>query len=605
MRIRQWVQVLISSSLVLNGCTWESKRPSSFLILAVDSLSSDQVSCTDLETGEPLGFQVLCSESVRFTHAYTPSVLSQPAITSLLTARWPHQHEVFHNGPDFLKAQVNTVGETALRKNFRTFFLSGGPPIWKKSGLDQGFEVFEDNIQVGRNRFYRSIHESTEIFLSWLKRDVDGDPFLSVLYVPDLQVFDFHDSGPESGPTEISFEGRLDFLNRELANLFQEMKEMNRWNDTYVFLVGLNGRPHLDRSGELDGYNLLSENSQVALLIKPSQSKKRDLGIQWKIDNNVSLIDVAVTLFDLLGEKVASQEPFAAISLAKTLASPEATWNPDRPILIQSAWSEWHGVGRNRVGIRKGSYLFLHEFPPKIFNSLIDRMETSPIKPTNSRWPEMVSMFAPYTGELKSTAWVKPPDGLLRKVIYARALWTRSHPVAAETYLEQVLSYAKSDVQTAGWFAQASIEKAKWNDLLKLGKKSNNSAWIYLASQHLKLKSNLPESGCFKIWEKRVAKEFDLQDLKSCDDRTFRDLLTWIQLNSSSEANYHRETFVRNYSQLLTDRRVGQLNYVNGLYWDVPLSLPAEPTEGEILLNLPENQKYLALAQEKLKGEGP
>src|SRR5688500_18670282 len=103
----------------------------------------------------------------------------------------------------------------------------------------------------------------------------------------------------------------------------------------------------------------------------------------------------------------------------------------------------------------------------------------------------------------------------------------------------------------------------------------------------------MTQSGCFKLWAKKGSKDFGLQDLKSCDDPTFRDLFSWIHLNSSPEGQYHRDTFVKNYLQMLTDRRIAQLNYVNGLLWDIPLSSPSGPTEGEILLHLPENQKFL------------
>jgi hypothetical protein len=604
MKVQSFVGAL--AVLILSGCQWETKARPSILILAVDSLSSDQVPCTDLETGggEPSGFDILCSESVRFTHAYTPSVLSQAALASLVTAKWPHQTGVIHNGPNFLQAKETTVAEVALERQFRTLFISGGPPILKKSGLSQGFEFFEDNIAVTRNRFFRPIQDSSELFLNWLKKEVGRDPFFAMIYVPDLQFFDLPQAAPESGPVETSFEGRLDFLDRQMATLFESLRELNRWNDTYIFLVGLNGHPRVDRVNELDGFELLSENSQVGLLIKPAQIK-RDLGIQWKVDANVTLVDVAKTVFDLLAHPVKSEAPFDAVSLVKTLNSPEPDWDADRGILIQSAWSEWHGAGRSRFGIRLGHYLYLHEFPPKIYNSLIDRMETSPIKPNDPRWNETVNLFAPYTATLKAAAWMPPPRQLVQRVLFARALWTQVHTVSAETYLDEILGSKTPDEQVTGWFAALAIERAKWEDLLKLGKKFKNQEWIYLASQQLKQKADMPATPCFRTWQNRTAKGFDPQSLKSCEDPIFRDLFSWIVLSSGSDNNYYRETFLKTYIQFLVDRRVGQMNYINGLLWDVSPNLPGGPTEGEVLLNLPENQKFLAMTNEKLERPDP
>lgn len=582
----------------LASCQWDGRRPPSILVLAIDTLPSDYVSCTDLETapGEPSGLDMLCAESVRFTHAYTPSVLAQPALASLLTAKTPQEHGVLHNGPVFLPASLKTAAELALEKRYRTFFVSGGAPIFKKSGLDQGFEFFDDNLTPELNKFHNSLEQTSGVFLSWLRRQSDDRPFFATFFVPDLQDLANPGTDAEGRPVQRSFEGRYVLFNSRLAGFIEELKALNRWNDTHVILAGLNGRPRFERAGELDGYNLLSGNSQVGLLIKPAQ-KKRDLGIQWKIDANVSLLDVGATIFDLLGAPVKPDGPFEVVSLAKVLSSPEATWDPERPLMIESGWSQWHQEGRVRLAIRRGHYLYLHEFPPRIFNSLTDRLETAPLRPAHARWAETISIFAPYTASLKSAPWTPPPNNLIRRVQFAQALWNEGHILPPESYLDQVLS-GPPDPQVGSWFAQLAIEKSSWGDLLKLGKRFKEQRWIYLASNRLKQKAELPNDGCFSVLKQ---KEFTIQALKTCDDNLFRELLTWIRLSGTGDSAFHRDTFLKSYMLHVLDRRIERLNYVNGLVWDVSIDRPRGPTAGEILMYLPEHQKYLAQAQERVR----
>lgn len=581
----------------LVSCQWDAPRAPSILVIAVDSLPSDQVSCTDLETAPvESGFDLLCSESVRFTHAYAPSVLAQPAIASMLTAKWPVEHGVVHNGASFLKASNVTASEVALKKGFHTLFLSGGAPIWKKSGLDQGFELFDDNMVLSQTKFHTNFEQQLRFFLNWIQKESSSEPFFTFIYVPDLQYFFSDEVDTEGRPVAKSYEGRLSRFDARLAALIQGLKNQNRWDDTYVILAGLNGRARYDRDTEIEANTLLSENSQVALLMKPV-SKKRDLGIQWKIDANVSLVDVGRTLFELLGEAYKSDSIFPVVSLTKTLTSPDVDWDSERPILIHSGWSTWRSEGRPRMAIRKGQFLFLHDFPPKIYNSLIDRLEATPIRTNHPRWAETIHKFSGDTAHLKSSPWTADAEEFFRKVQFARSLWTEASLVPVEGGFEQALNgSAVVPMQVAGWFALKAIERGDWSGLSKLGKKFKNQAWIYLSGQHLKQKVAAPNDNCFRVLSAKVHGE---QDLKDCDDPLFRELLSWIRLGNSGDGQFHKETFLKTYRQFLSDRSVGQLNYVNGLVWDVPLENPSGPAPGEILLYLPENQKYLSLAQER------
>src|SRR5690606_10347070 len=134
--------LIVLISVFAGSCQWQSETKPSILVIAVDSLSSDFITCFDETESLNSGFATLCSESVRFTHAFTTSTMSVAALSSVLTAQYPYETSVFNNGSNYLLNEFETIAEVAISKGYRTSLFSGGAPVFRKTGLGQGFEVF-------------------------------------------------------------------------------------------------------------------------------------------------------------------------------------------------------------------------------------------------------------------------------------------------------------------------------------------------------------------------------------------------------------------------------------------------------------------------------
>jgi Sulfatase len=160
--------VLAASCLI--SCTpWKAAPQPSTLVIMIESLGFNSFSCGETTgTSEEVLFEGFCRESVRFTHAYAPSPMSQPTIASIMTGLYPIEHGVRHNGALSLSTQYQTVGEAAKAKGFRTSFFSGGPPIFRRSGFNQGFDLFDDNVPVNMKQIYRPASQVSQLFLNWL-----------------------------------------------------------------------------------------------------------------------------------------------------------------------------------------------------------------------------------------------------------------------------------------------------------------------------------------------------------------------------------------------------------------------------------------------------
>ncbi|MGZ5280516.1 MAG: sulfatase-like hydrolase/transferase, partial [Pseudobdellovibrionaceae bacterium] len=291
---------LIAASAGLTSCRLASNSRPSAIVIAVDQLGVNQINCHEEDPDlTRSGIALLCQESVRFTHAYTTSLLSGPALTSVLTGQYPFQHGLRGNKKNFLSSNTVTLAEVAQRQQVATSFFSGGAPILRKLNLQQGFEVFDDHFAPSIKRLHRPFSKLQKLFENWLL-DIQGRSFLSVFYVPDLAMIQTATQNDLGELRNLSYDSQLEEFDESLFHFIQNLKQRKIWDSTMIVLVGLNGPETDERTDELFNTNLYSERTQVALLIKPAQ-KPRDEGLNWSFDSNVNLADIGVTLLDLYG----------------------------------------------------------------------------------------------------------------------------------------------------------------------------------------------------------------------------------------------------------------------------------------------------------------
>ena len=242
------LKAILAISLFV-GCEFRNTQKN-MLVVTVENLANGVVRCVDQEN--LLGMEkILCEEFVRFSHAYTPSPLSQPALASILSGYYPFQNNVWNNGGSFLTEKTWTVSELAHERDYATSFFSGGGAIWRKSGFAQGFETFDEYDSVSSEKPYRNIEELVSQFLRWQNNNTDRS-FFSVLYVPDIQfpsIQTYDELGLERAQNR---NAQLLEVKQGLGKLFQEMKSSDFWNDTFIVVVGLNGITPIDRNSEFD-----------------------------------------------------------------------------------------------------------------------------------------------------------------------------------------------------------------------------------------------------------------------------------------------------------------------------------------------------------------
>lgn len=580
----------------LTGCIFDNTPSHSVLILAVDSLPMTAVSCDDAESNNEneLGFSDLCEESIRFTHAYTPSTLAVPALASLLTGLYPYEHQVRHNGSPGLSARIETLPELAVKAGYRTAFFSGGPPVFRKSGLAQGFELFDDAFPLNFAKPYRPFQETRKLFFSWLESEVGSGSFFSVLYLSDLQFPMIPTETASKIQRERSGKGQLGELGEELHTLIQDLKRANRWNSTTIVVVGLNGVSQRDRQEEIDPLNLYDENTQIALFIKP-ETKPRDKALSWKIDSNISSVDIAATFFHFFGKGTENfpLTPFARVALIGLLKNENPVLPNDRKILVESGWGKWRENLNVRMALHQDNMFLLHQEPPLLFNQLADRFQMSPLNIAEEHSKKTIEAFSHYFNEYSLASWKGPSNLTRAKYRLAAQLFTYSSN-KEENFndLKTLSSALPGDSELMGWRARFDIKENMWKDLLEIGKKMKRDEWIYTASRVLGKTSQMPADGCLTMLLKASSEQTNIP-LTSCTDDLSLNLAQWIRAKKDSpDGEIAKERFLRNYFSVLLDSRIAELNAANGFIWDVSNKWIRDVLDVDLYLELPEARNY-------------
>lgn len=360
---------IITGLWSLTSCQ-EIKKPS-FIIIAADQLSFNSFSCNEDRTTGISGLNTLCQESIRFTNAFTTSTQTAAAMGSLLSGAYPFQHRL-HRSFDRINPEQPLLQEFFKVANYRTSFWSGNPAILKKTGLSRGFDIFDDATFLNQSMYSMNFKEQTVLFGNWASES--PLPFLAVIYTSELESLN-------EGETQIS---SIENFDDKLGQFFNELKARNLWETNYVVVLGLQGKSEYSRPNESAFSNLHTENTNIALFVKPPR-QKGDEGINWKIDSAVNLADLGYSLiktinpiYSRINDLKFPVWEFSGLWLKNEILSLDS-----RKLLIETT-NTWKQQLELRFALIFKNYLFIEAAEGEFYNRLTDGLETIDLMKTQS-----------------------------------------------------------------------------------------------------------------------------------------------------------------------------------------------------------------------------
>jgi arylsulfatase A-like enzyme/Flp pilus assembly protein TadD len=123
----------------------------SLLLVTLDTTRPDHLQPYGADVETPV-LAALAADGVVFEQAYSVAPITLPAHTAIHTGLYPPQSGVRNNGTQYVPAELTTLAERLHARGWRTAAFVSASVLERRYGLDQGFEVYDDDLSAGRER---------------------------------------------------------------------------------------------------------------------------------------------------------------------------------------------------------------------------------------------------------------------------------------------------------------------------------------------------------------------------------------------------------------------------------------------------------------------
>jgi arylsulfatase len=376
-------------SLACTSCTGDvpgASAPGGVLLIAIDSLRADHLSCYGYDRDTTPALDALAAQGVRFENAFTaaPAILqSNVALLSGCDPRialrvLPPEVEGATLTYWSLPRAAPHLAQELLSQGFATAAFVDHPQLGPALGLARGFEEFQGRGREEVNSNERIAPEAlAERFARWIDERGESERWFAYVHFGGLEGFGWdrasqweqrfaprtRDEGvlpvgdgdhvfhalPRSrwsGGTrtlaelEASYDGGVARIDAALAACVEGLRKSGRLGDTTIVVCGTRGLS-LGESGLIGDTGTLSDvDLRVPLVVRPAAGRRFQPGLASAAV--ASLIDVAPTICSLSG--LAIPAPMQGVSLVSALS--DAAARPREVAFAGSAFFEgWCALG--------------------------------------------------------------------------------------------------------------------------------------------------------------------------------------------------------------------------------------------------------------------
>jgi arylsulfatase A-like enzyme len=346
---------MVSVSFV--GSAWLRRRHPNVVLIVVDTLRADRLGSYGSSKGLTPFLDRLAARGIVFSHAYAPSSWTCPSVASLLTSRYPSQHGVVSFAsrlPEdevtlaerLVPARFGAIG-AFLRRDYVAVGFSANFRIMRTLGYAQGFRKWYSyatrrKARAGwlgrrclrwldaRRAWDRWFPRPLLLYLHFMEPHAPYDP-PGRNRPPGLRDEDVAEANEhlltrlakvpaadELRRLESLYDGETASLDHELGRLFADFETRGVLRDAVVVVTADHGEEFGEHGVMQHGQTLYDPAIRVPLIVIAS-----GLPAGRVIDANVSLLDVAPTVLDVL--RLPAEPHFEGRSLVPLVEDPTRT----------------------------------------------------------------------------------------------------------------------------------------------------------------------------------------------------------------------------------------------------------------------------------------
>lgn len=308
--------VLFFAVLSLLSCQNNYSKKNPVLILAIENYSPETNLC-DWESGPEVQkmLNLFCERATSIKGVRSSSTYSAAALASLLFGSSEDRLTV-KNNQTAVPASFESYPEKFYSLDFQTAFFASSPVFSRRTGISQGFSLFDDTTSVEKNFWGRDSLKLVTDFLRW-KKDIK-DSYYAVVTFSDLKfpwVLNKNSAGQEQPP---GIESQIDSLEESLAELFQKLSSSPEWDNLWIVIVGLQGGRTEFHANQVYASIMPPKNKSALLNQLNNKNENLELFNFSKIFHRIILNESSVNFLDFpdtseqktIDRRILNIEPF-------------------------------------------------------------------------------------------------------------------------------------------------------------------------------------------------------------------------------------------------------------------------------------------------------
>jgi len=382
--------LLLCAAVCLSGCGGSSQPPS-IVVITVDTLRADHLSCYGYFRRTSPFIDSLAANGVLFESVMAPMASTLPSHLTLFTSMLPIHHGIqgnFHSFhiPFVSRDGIQTAAQLFKRKGYTTAAFVSATPLCRRTGISAGFDVYDET-----RRPERPARETMDRALIWLGSQPEPPVFLWVhlfdphaLYAPPPpynRMFQTDDSlvafladrgvdyeNPKALDANNGYDGEVRYVDDQIARLLKKLRQLG-WYDPSAIVFTSDHGEGLGQHNWLEHGRIHNEQLFVPLIVKfpageaPRGERRRNL---------VSLLDVLPTLAETLDLPLTEDErrQFEGVNALGESAG-------DGRVFSQRSVSDTrHGPGENyALTSLEWKYMYYTDGQDALFDMKTDRNE--------------------------------------------------------------------------------------------------------------------------------------------------------------------------------------------------------------------------------------
>ncbi len=289
----------LAGMILLASIFWASPtRPQEFnlLLITIDTLRADALGCYSRLAPATPNINALAAKGTLFTRAFAHTPTTLPSHTNILLGACPPFHRVHDNANFLVQPQFLSLAEWLKDHGYATAAFVGAFPLDSRFGLNQGFDIYDDNYGTQGPEDVVFIERKAEAVIDqairWLQ--VQKKPWFCWVH-----CFDPHQpyAPPEPFKTQYRdnlYAGEVSYVDFALGRLFSFLQETSQEKSTVIVFTGDHGEA-LGEHGEMThGYFAYNSTLWIPLIIYHPRTKP------GQVNQNVCHADIFPTVCEIL-----------------------------------------------------------------------------------------------------------------------------------------------------------------------------------------------------------------------------------------------------------------------------------------------------------------